>query len=117
MAGLSAGVLLAVAPPAAEAQSFDCRKAATAVEKMICADAGLSALDEQMANAFAMARDYFDLNAISQAEWLKTVRNRCASTACLKDAYEARISHLYSVTPMPKADGYYYSESETFSPG
>ena len=64
MAGLSAGTVLAIVPPAAAAQSFDCRKAATAVEKMICADTDLSRLDEQMAQAFADARKRLDPNAI-----------------------------------------------------
>ena len=35
------------------AQSFDCRKAQTRIEKMICADAGLSELDEHLGRYYA----------------------------------------------------------------
>ena len=42
-----------IAAGGVRAASFDCAKAATPVEKSICADAGLGALDEQIAQAWA----------------------------------------------------------------
>lgn len=86
--------LLVTEPSAATAQSFDCRMAATAVEKMICADRELATLDEEMARAFAAARKRAAAGRIGQAGWLKDVRNRCADAGCLKNAYRQRIAHL-----------------------
>src|SRR5690349_14456577 len=86
--------LAAVVSSPAGAQSFDCRKATTAVEKMICADADLSKLDDQMARAFTDARRNVGVNVIEQGAWLKNVRNRCANVGCLKDAYQGRIAQL-----------------------
>lgn len=86
-------VLLAIFSSRPEAdQSFDCRKAVTAVERMICADPALSTLDEQMARVFTEARSQGRVTAADQAAWLKTVRNRCADAACLKAAYTQRIA-------------------------
>lgn len=117
IACLSASTLLTVVSSSAVAQSFDCRKATTAVEKMVCADADLSTLDEQMARAFTDARRNVDVNVIGQGAWLKNVRNRCANVDCLKDAYQERIAHLDTLSPAVKADGYAYRENETFPPG
>lgn len=44
--------LLAALAPAAPAASFDCAKAKTRIEKTICADKALSALDEKLAAAY-----------------------------------------------------------------
>jgi uncharacterized protein len=112
---LSTGTLLASSPAAA--QSFDCRKATTAVERMICADAELSTLDEQMAQAFTDARQHVETSVIGQLAWLKNVRNRCAHVECLKDAYQKRIAHLDTLSPVVRADGYAFREHATFSPG
>lgn len=86
--------LLVTGPSAATAQSFDCRMAATAVEKMICADRELATLDEEMARAFAAARKRAPAGRIGQAGWLKDVRNHCEDAGCLKNAYRQRIAHL-----------------------
>lgn len=90
---LALALIMIVSSPAA-AQSFDCRKATTDVERMICADAELSRLDEQMARAFTDARSQGGVNAADQVAWLKNVRNRCATVDCLKSAYQARIADL-----------------------
>lgn len=76
------------------AQSFDCRKAASAAEKLICADRALAALDEQLARAFAAARARGDVDVVNQRAWLKDVRGRCADAACLTEVYRARIEGL-----------------------
>jgi uncharacterized protein len=85
--------------PLVSAQSFDCSRASTAVEKMVCADRELSRLDEEMARAFADARKRFDAATVGQPAWLTTVRNRCASSTCVKDAYEARVRYLRGLAP------------------
>ncbi|MBT9290678.1 lysozyme inhibitor LprI family protein [Prosthecodimorpha staleyi] len=56
-----AAAILAASPQPAEAQaSFDCTKAKTAVEKAICADRNLGALDRKMAAAYGAALKRFD---------------------------------------------------------
>jgi len=40
------------APVSGVAASFDCRRSASPADKMVCADRGLSALDEQLARAY-----------------------------------------------------------------
>lgn len=99
--GLSVVGALALLPSSAIAQSFDCRKATTAVEKMICADRELSTLDEQMARAFSDARKQVAANVIAQVAWLRDIRNRCASVDCLKNAYRMRIAALEKLNPAP----------------
>ena len=51
-------LLLLFSATNAEAASFDCAKARTAVEKMICADAELSKLDDEMAAVHRQASEY-----------------------------------------------------------
>lgn len=87
-------LIAAVAIPiVAIGASFDCRKAVTTVEKMICASPELSALDVRA------ARRYADAVATSpgantlrrqQRDWLRNVRDRCADEACIRSAYQRR---------------------------
>jgi uncharacterized protein len=92
--GPSIAAALAAMHLAAGAASFDCAKAGTAVERMICADPGVSALDQRVADAYkaASARDPHVKEA--QREWLADTRNKCATTACLSAAYGARLEAL-----------------------
>lgn len=81
---------------AAHAASFDCAKAGTKVEKLICGDAALSKLDEELNVAYKAAlQDERQAGTIKQAQkqWMKE-RNGCADAACVKSAYEARLSKL-----------------------
>ena len=80
----------------AQAASFDCAKALTPAEKIICVDAELSKMDEEMADAFAAAlktKKKYVLVRQEQREWLKS-RNVCSDTGCLKKEYRNRISNL-----------------------
>lgn len=82
----------------AQAVSFDCTKAATKVEKLICGDEELSKLDEELNAAYKTAlHDGKQVNSIKQAQkqWIKE-RNGCSDTACVKRAYEMRLSTLKS---------------------
>ena len=80
----------------AGAASFDCARAASFVEKAICADSKLSGLDDALASAYkdtaANAADPGNLKT-SQLAWLKT-RNACPDFACLTTAYQRRIKFL-----------------------
>src|SRR5688572_18119262 len=70
----------------APAASFDCATATQPVEKLICSDAELSKLDEEMARAYsdAIARlSSADAPALksNQRAWLKTRRAKCKADA------------------------------------
>lgn len=91
-----AGAVPAV--PAANVQpSFDCAKAASKVESLICGSHELAAADAELAglyhNAMAAAADS-DALVAAQRNWIKTVRNQCVDEPCLAEAYRNRIAQL-----------------------
>lgn len=75
--------------------SFDCTKATTNVEKMVCKDNKLSSLDSKLSNIFHSF--YYVTNEIrsDQKTWLKQ-RNRCEDKKCVESMYENRIEELNS---------------------
>lgn len=77
------------------AAGFDCGKASTVVEKMICADQHLSALDGNLAqlyeSALASTKDPHALRG-EQRAWLQKARNRCRDQECLARAYGSQIA-------------------------
>lgn len=75
------------------ATGFDCAKAVSAVEKMICADAELSKLDSQMSKLYKPKGESADFQRAIQRRWLKQ-RNQCADADCLRTAYAARLREL-----------------------
>ena len=87
----------------AAAQSFNCAKAQTRIEKMICADRAVADLDEYLGRYYAASRA--EIPAASaclqsdQAQWLKTTRDACADGACLKSAYLNRLAELDPLQP------------------
>lgn len=92
-------LLVALFPSLSFAASFDCIKAATRMEKLICSDPQLSKSDEDLAASYSKAlKEASDPAAIKkqQREWLADVRKRCNDVACFKDAYSARIAQLAS---------------------
>lgn len=83
--------------PSLRSASFDCVKAKTKIDKLICGDPKLSEADDKL-NAL-----YNDVLAKSpvpedtkqqQLEWVKESRNTCKNTDCLWQAYTTRISDL-----------------------
>jgi uncharacterized protein len=79
------------------AASFDCEKATSQVEKIICGDEELSILDEALNVAYLKALKRADIQqqtVASQRQWLKKERNACRDAASLKNAYETRIQAL-----------------------
>jgi uncharacterized protein YecT (DUF1311 family) len=84
-------------PPSVAAPGFDCGKASTMVEKMICADPRLSALDAKLAQSYkvslASAADPQTLRS-EQRAWLASVRNRCPDPECIAQAYGSRIASV-----------------------
>jgi uncharacterized protein len=97
-------VLLAMgASPAALPQSFDCQKAQTRTEKMICADRAIGELDGHLGRYYAAARSAVSGAAAclqtDQAQWLRSVRDVCTDAACLKSAYLNRLAELDALQP------------------
>lgn len=104
---LLAGALLAclslVGPPA-QAASFDCGKARSAMETAICGDPALSALDERLADGYRRARDVPAARAAvtqSQRDWLRALAlEGCGGdAACYRAAFSARLAVLDAVAP------------------
>lgn len=84
----------------ASAASFSCTNAASLSEKRVCANAELSALDEDL------ARTYKEVLRLSpaqedtkeqQRDWIKNLRNVCKDDACLSRAYIGRNIELKRV--------------------
>lgn len=81
--------------------SFDCQKARTLVEKLICANPQLARMDARMAIAYFTLRigarpSEQLLN--EQRLWLREGRNRCDDLQCLISKYQERIQQLESRT-------------------
>ena len=76
--------------------SFDCSKAQSEVEKMICANPELSALDENLSKAFIKvlkATDDKDQLKKEQFAWIRK-RDKCKSNECLQQHYNNQIQIL-----------------------
>lgn len=76
---------------------FDCNKATSKVERLICSDRSLSEMDRSLSEAFAKAakasNDPSALRA-EQRQWLRTKRDACSDATCLSAVYKQRISEL-----------------------
>jgi len=91
-----------VEEPAAEAEvilpSFPCHRAESRVERLICSDAGLAALDRQLAGVYVKARrsvegeDLEELKA-AQRRWLRS-RDACVDVPCVETRYGERLDAL-----------------------
>ena len=91
-------ISLLIAFPASAA-SFDCGKASTTVEKLICGNAKLSSLDSTMASTYKNLITHSgkaDQIKAEQRQWL-TERNACADDACLQAKYEQRLIQLAEI--------------------
>lgn len=79
------------------AAAFDCTKARTKPERMICADKALSNLDEQLSRLYnSIVSHSVKPEGVKgqQREWIKKIRDKCNSESCLRDAYQKRIIEL-----------------------
>ncbi|WNL30496.1 lysozyme inhibitor LprI family protein [Aliarcobacter cryaerophilus] len=76
--------------------SFNCSKASNKIEVMICSDAELSALDDNLSKIYKQVLNETDNKEYIKSEqmkWIKT-RNNCNTIDCLKKYYEDRIFKL-----------------------
>jgi uncharacterized protein len=89
------------------AASFDCAKAASNTEKMICNNEAISKLDKQLASSYKQAAENSvdkDVIKKTQVEWLKQQRG-CKDVECLTKAYQERLQELNtSVVVKSKSD-------------
>lgn len=86
--------------PLVDAASFDCKVAIGMVENLVCRDAELSKLDDELAVVYQEAmRTTKDRKALreQQRAWLREIRDR---TPNLRSRYRERIEQLSSVTPL-----------------
>lgn len=86
----------ALLPLTAFSASFDCAKASSATERLICGDESISKLDEQVASAYKQAlENSTDKVAFkkTQFDWLKQ-QGACKNAECLKQVYQTRINEL-----------------------
>ncbi len=79
--------------------SFDCRKAISRLENLICSDTNLASLDKALNDAYSSrieSASEIDKEMLreSQQEWVKTVLNECQIVTCAVDAYTARINEF-----------------------
>jgi uncharacterized protein YecT (DUF1311 family) len=111
-----------LAPSICLAASFDCSRASTGVERLICTNAELSQLDDVLAEAYRNARVRSPNTtqlAREQKQWL-TRRNACGDNVdCIRTAYEARIKGLGPANRSPETarefDGSWTCSSSTRS--
>ena len=81
--------------------SFDCSKAESQIERLICASPKLSALDDELGVQYRHqlertpdAGGARDEVRNSQRAWLRYTRNVCADESCLVSAYGQRVAAL-----------------------
>ncbi len=91
----------------AQAARFDCGKAQTEVEKLICTTEVVSELDDRVTAAYkkalSIASDPDRIKA-EQVTWLRERRNRCADAACLQQVYEDRRGQLHAAIRAAQSD-------------
>lgn len=101
---LVAGIL-ASAAGSARAASFDCKKAKTQIEKSVCADSELSALDDKLAAVYRatlakLSPEGQRLLQNGQGQWLRALRTDCdvkgAVRLCIETAYNDRLRQIDS---------------------
>ena len=93
---LCALIAIFVIPSAILAASFDCSKATTKVEKMVCASPELSQLDESLSRAYQAVQKRFGKAAVLDQMWWLHRRDKYTNEIGLKMHYERRIKELES---------------------
>ena len=103
----------------AHAASFDCTKAKSKVEHLVCDNPELSKLDDELAASFDAALYEAALQGKTneqetrqaQQVWLKA-RNRCANVACVKSAYQSRAQAIEQSKQAPQGIAMLYGKWE-----
>ena len=104
LCGLLLALFAAIAG-VAHGASFDCQRAGTRVEHLICDSVDLDSLDAQLQGAYAGALDRSlrpEHVKAQQVAWLKS-REACADPKCLITLYQRRIESLGAQSDEPPA--------------
>lgn len=86
-----------VPPPLTWTPSFDCAKASTGPERLICSSKELSEADVKLAQAYKAALNISaDKEALRnmQSAWRKNERDACLDIYCMLYSYEGRLAQL-----------------------
>ncbi|SPB15131.1 hypothetical protein NOV72_02360 [Caballeronia novacaledonica] len=82
-------------------RALECQRARSNVERMTCANRELMVFDAAVNLGFVEMQDSFskeisaeDPVRVDQINWLRDVRNNCVDTACLFNAYKARVAYF-----------------------
>jgi hypothetical protein len=96
-----------VAPPSSPAvpsgahPSFDCKNARTKGEIAVCSDAGLAALDRNMAAQYGRAADQATPEQLALLRQTRSrfiaYRDRCPNRSCIGDAYVGRMREIRDI--------------------
>jgi uncharacterized protein len=84
----------------ANAASFNCTRATSRIEQLICSDSQLSKSDEALAATYTNAlKETTNPGSVrkQQRKWLGKLRKSCTDVACVKSAYLERIAQLESI--------------------
>jgi uncharacterized protein len=86
---------LLLLPTASQSTSFDCGKASSRVERLVCTSKDLSALDDSLSELYSaeVEREQIVGLRASQKKWLAN-RNACEDAPCVTSYYERRIAEL-----------------------
>jgi uncharacterized protein len=118
MKRLSLFVVFMMVPYLVQAASFDCNKATTPVEKLICGSEAISKLDSQLGNAYGYVLDNTYAKAkkatliADQKNWITTIRNNCKDADCLRNEYWSRINVLTLIKTNKSAARYVVDQNE-----
>lgn len=91
-------------PSAGYTASFDCGRAVSVVEMLVCSDAELSSLDDALERAYrvAITRNAEHKHLIlAQRQWLAQ-RNSCRNRECLIGAYWSRLADYQTDEAVPE---------------
>lgn len=87
--------------PAPVSPSFDCRRARTSSERMVCGSGRLAALDREMAALFYAAMDDSSRRAREALRGSRdrflAFRERCPNEACVAQAYSDRMDEIRDI--------------------
>lgn len=114
---IAVSIVMTMICHAAWSASFDCRKARTRVENLVCATDLLSTLDSRLGRAYSMAfHDAYPAQKptliSNQKEWLQNVRDRCSDIPCLTTSYRSRLHALSSFNTHKTAAEYVTDDKE-----
>jgi len=91
---IAGGLLVALTTTSLSAASFDCRKASTGIEKVICDDPELNRLDGEMGRLYHKAKNIPGMKQ-EQKNWVHRRNSMCGSSdGCLLGETKDRIAAL-----------------------